>query len=426
MMVPRARTGRDGASGSLSAGRVLRVLPVLLGLALLAASPLSGAGEARASGIETTAREALLVDYDTGTVMLSKDPDAPMPPSSMSKLMTTYMVFEQLKAGRLSLDDQFTVSENAWRKGGAASGGSTMFLEPHSSVRLEDLLRGIIVQSGNDACIVVAEHLAGTEEAFAEAMNRRALEIGLTDSTFRNATGLPHPEHRMTARDLATLAKRIITDFPEYYPYYSEKEFTYNGITQHNRNPLLYKPIGADGLKTGHTSIAGYGLTASAKRDGRRLILVLNGLESTRARTEAADRLMSWGFRTFENIEMFKPGDTVTEADVWLGQTPTVPLVLSDGLTVTLPRNARRTMRVTVRYDGPVPAPIERGQEIATLVIEAPDMEPLRFPLEAGTRVDRMGLVNRMFSTLRHIVVGLAIPDPEADGPGSGAAPSSQ
>ncbi|WP_366940648.1 D-alanyl-D-alanine carboxypeptidase family protein [uncultured Rhodospira sp.] len=371
--------------------------------------------------IETTAREALLMDFDTGTVMLEKNAETLMPPSSMSKLMTTFMVFEQLKAGRLSLDDTFTVSENAWTKGGAASGGSTMFLDPNSSVRLEDLLRGIIVQSGNDACIVVAEHLAGTEDAFAEAMNRRSREIGLTRSIFQNSTGLPHPEHLMTARDLATLAKRIITDFPEYYPYYSEKEFTYNGITQHNRNPLLYKNIGADGLKTGHTSVAGYGLTASAENNGRRLILVLNGLESTRARTEESERLMSWGFRTFENVEMFKPGATVTEAEVWLGQTQTVPLVLPDGLTVTLPRNARRTMTVTVRYEGPIPAPIERGQEVATLVIEAPDIQPLTFPLQAGTNVERMGVINRIFAALRYIVVGLAMPDPE-----SSAAPAGE
>jgi len=386
-----------------------RALAAVIVLVLALAVPLGRFAWA----IETTAREALLMDFDTGTVMLEKNAETLMPPSSMSKLMTTFMVFEQLKSGRLSLDDTFTVSENAWTKGGAASGGSTMFLDPNSSVRLEDLLRGIIVQSGNDACIVVAEHLAGTEDAFAEAMNRRSREIGLTQSVFQNSTGLPHPEHLMTARDLATLAKRIITDFPEYYPFYSEKEFTYNGITQHNRNPLLYKTIGADGLKTGHTSIAGYGLTASAENNGRRLILVLNGLESTRARTEESERLMSWGFRTFENVEMFKPGATVTEAEVWLGQTQTVPLVLPDGLTVTLPRNARRTMTVTVRYEGPIPAPIERGQEVATLVIEAPDIQPLTFPLLAGTSVERMGVVNRMFAALRYIVVGLALSDPE-------------
>jgi len=368
-----------------------------------------------ARAIETAAREALLLDLDTHTVLFDKDADAPMPPSSMSKLMTVFMVFEQLKAGRLSLDDTFTVSENAWQTGGAASGGSTMFLDPHSTVRLEDLLRGIIVQSGNDACIVLAEHLAGTEEAFADSMTRRAHEIGLTSSSFHNSTGLPHPNHVMTARDLATLAERIITDFPEYYPYYSEKEFTYNGITQHNRNPLLYKSIGADGLKTGHTSVAGYGLTASAKQNGRRLILVLNGLDSTRARSEEAERLMSWGFRTFENVEMFRPGATVTDAEVWLGQTETVPLVLPEGLTVTLPRNARRTMTVTVRYDGPIPAPIARGEEVATLAIEAPDMPTLTFPLQAGTNVERMGMVNRMFAALRHIVLGLAVPDPDAE-----------
>jgi len=370
-----------------------------------------GPTRARAQAIETSAREALLIDMSTDTVLLEKDADTLMPPSSMSKLMTAYMVFDQLKAGRLSLDNVFSVSENAWRKGGAASGGSTMFLEPNSTARLEDLIRGIIVQSGNDACIVVAENVAGSEEAFAEAMNRRAHEIGLDSSTFLNATGLPEPGHLMTARDLATLAEHIITDFPEYYPYYSEKEFTYNGITQHNRNPLLYKNMGADGLKTGHTSIAGYGLTASAERNGRRLILVLNGLDSTQARTEEAERLMSWGFRNFETVEMFDPGATVTEAEVWQGQTETVPLVLPEGLTVTIPRNARRAMTVTARYEGPVPAPIAQGEQIATLVIEAPGMDTLEYPLHAGTRVDRMGMINRMFAALKYLVLGLALPE---------------
>ncbi|KAA5607248.1 D-alanyl-D-alanine carboxypeptidase [Roseospira marina] len=411
-------TRRDAAHGFVGLFQSVRAVAFLVALVAVFVPRLP------AHAIETSAREALLLDFDTGTVLLDKDSDVSMPPSSMSKLMTVFMVFEQLKAGRLSLDDTFTVSENAWQKGGAASGGSTMFLEPHSTVRLEDLLRGIIVQSGNDACIVLAEHLAGTEDAFADAMTRRAHEIGLTHSNFRNATGLPHPDHVMTARDLSTLARRIITDFPEYYPYYSEKEFTYNGITQHNRNPLLYKNIGADGLKTGHTSVAGYGLTASAMQNGRRLILVLNGLESTRARTEEADRLMSWGFRTFENVEMFRPGATVTEASVWLGQTETVPLVLPEGLTVTLPRNARRTMTVTVRYDGPIPAPISRGDQIATLAIEAPDMQALTFPLEAGTNVERMGVVNRMFAALRHIIVGLALPDPAAEAAGDVPVPA--
>jgi D-alanyl-D-alanine carboxypeptidase (penicillin-binding protein 5/6) len=412
------RTGRTVVM-SRDQAHVGELLARLTGL-LVAAVVSLGATIAQAQVIETSAREALLLDFETGTVMLSKGADQPMPPSSMSKLMTTLMVFEQLKSGRLSLDDTFTVSENAWSKGGAASGGSTMFLEPNSTVRLEDLLRGIIVQSGNDACIVVAEHLAGSEAAFADMMNRRAPDLGLKDSSFRNATGLPHPDHLMSPRDLAQLAKVIITEYPAYYPFYSEKEFTFNGITQHNRNPLLYKSIGADGLKTGHTSVAGYGLTASAKQGGRRLILVLNGLDSARARSEEAERIMSWGFRTFENVEMFKPGDTVTEAEVWLGQTETVPLVLPDGLTVTLPRNARRTMTVKVRYDGPVPAPIERGQPIATLVIEVPDMDPLTFDLQAGTTVERMGLFNRMFAKLRHVVIGFALPSEIMGEDGSG------
>jgi len=404
----------------VSKGLATASLSVVVLIALLAV----GSGVTQARAIETSAREAILLDLDTRTVLLDKNADEVMPPSSMSKLMTTYMVFDQLKAGRLSLDNMFSVSENAWRKGGAASGGSTMFLEPNSTARLEDLLRGIIVQSGNDACIVVAENVSGSEDAFAEAMNRRAGEIGLSHSHFRNATGLPDPAHVMTARDLATLAERIITDFPEYYPYYSEKEFTYNGITQHNRNPLLYKNVGADGLKTGHTSIAGYGLTASAERNGRRLILVLNGLESTQARAEEGERLINWGFRTFENVEMFKPGDAVTEAEVWMGQTDTVPLVLPEGLTVTIPRNVRRSMTVTARYEAPVPAPIEQGDRIATLVISAPGMADLTFPLYAGTRVDRMGVINRMFAALKYLVLGVALPEALTGIEGDGGADS--
>ena len=235
--------------------------------------------------LDIKAREYILIDFQTWTVLAEKNADEPMPPSSMSKLMTAYMLFEAIHSGAISLDDYFVVSENAWRKGGAASGGSTMFLEPNSRVRVEDLLRGIIVQSGNDACIVVAEEMAGTEDTFAVQMSERALEIGLKGSNFTNSTGLPNPEHFMTARDLATLARRIIKDFPEYYSLYSEREFTYNDIKQYNRNPLLSIPGKADGLKTGRTSIAGYGLTASAMRDGRRLILVANGMQSPKIRS---------------------------------------------------------------------------------------------------------------------------------------------
>lgn len=377
-------------------------VPLLAAVLLLVMS-----GPARA--IDTSADYAWMEDFETGAVLLDKNGRAPMPPSSMSKLMTLYMVFEHLKDGSLSLDDSFRVSENAWRKGGAASGGSTMFLEPNTSVRVEDLLRGIIVQSGNDACIVVAENLMGSEEAFAEAMNRKAKEIGLTGTHLVNSTGLPDENHYMTARDLAKLARLLITKFPEYYEIYAEQEFTYNGIKQHNRNPLLYTMPGADGLKTGHTSVAGYGLTASAVAGERRQILVINGTDSIQERAEEAQKLMDWGFRNFENKTLFTAGETVENAEVWLGKSDGVPLVIQDDLELTLPRRAAQTMTVKVAYDGPVPAPVEKGQQLATLVISSPEMaEAVQVPLVAATDVPRLGFFGRMTAAAQHLLFGFA------------------
>jgi D-alanyl-D-alanine carboxypeptidase (penicillin-binding protein 5/6) len=353
------------------------------------------------AAFESRAREALLIDATTGAVLLEKESDRPMPPASMSKIMTVYLVFEALKDGRLSLDGTLPVSEKAWRMG-----GSKMFVEVGKQIRVEDLLRGVIVQSGNDACIVLAEGLAGSEEAFAELMNRKAGELGMNDSRFANATGWPHPEQRMSARDLGTLALRTITDFPDYYPYYAETNFTFTKIKQGNRNPLLYKNLGADGLKTGHTEEAGYGLTGSAVQDGRRLIVVVNGLKSMRERGSESQSLITWGFREFNNYPLFVAGDTVEEAPVWQGQAKTVPLVLAKDLTVTLPRNSRKKMTVTVRHDGPIQTPIEAGQEVATLVIAAPGAETVEVPLQAGASVERLGLFGRFFSNIKHLVMG--------------------
>jgi len=359
-----------------------------------------------ATAIESAARQALLVEMATGAVLFEKDADDLMHPASMSKMMTVYMVFERLRDGRLSLDDALPVSENAWRKGGAKSGGSTMFLDLGSRVKLEDLIHGIIVQSGNDACIVVAEALAGSEETFAAEMTDRARELGLQDTTLRNATGWPHPEHLTTARDLAILARRTIEDFPDFYHYYDDKVFTYNGIRQTNRNPLLYRDVGADGLKTGHTEASGYGLTASATHGDRRLILVVNGLSSVKERAREAERLVSWGFREFENYALLKAGEVVTDAEVWLGRDPVVPLVIEKDLTITLPRKARREMKVTVRFDGPVPAPIRQGTPLATLSVQAPGRDPVEVPLVAGADVEQLGIVGRLGAALRHIVWG--------------------
>ena len=359
-----------------------------------------------AQAMETIAREAILMDSITGEVLFEKNADAPMAPASMSKLMTVYMIFERLRDGRLSLDDTFTVSENAWRKGGAKSGSSTMFLDPGSRVRAEDLIRGNIVQSGNDASIVIAEGLAGGEEAFALEMTQRARGFGLQGSVFKNATGWPDPGHQMTARDLAILAIRTIEDFPEYYHYYAEKEFTYNGIRQTNRNPLIYKDIGADGLKTGHTQDSGYGLAASAKRGERRLVLVVNGLQSRKARGREPERLLEWGFREFNNYTLFKAGDKVTEADIWLGRNTVVPLVIEADLIITLARKARLGMKVTVEFEGPIPAPIVKGDRLATLVVIAPDRPPIEVPLVAGADVERLSLFGRLGATLGYILWG--------------------
>ena len=338
----------------------------------------------RVDALETAATSLIIIDSTTGATLLEKNADAQMPPASMSKLMTLYMLFDRLKAGALSLDDKFRISDNAWRKGGAKSGSSTMFLRPRKRVRVEDLIRGIIVQSGNDACIVVAESLSGSESAFASQMTEKARELGMTNSQFANATGWPHPDHRMTPRDLAILAQRLIDDFPEYYHYFSEMEFTYNGIRQMNRNPLLYKEMDADGLKTGHTRESGYGLAASINRRDRRLILVVNGLPSKKARSAEPERLLEWAYREFANYALFKAGDTVEEAEIWLGDAARVPLMIKQAIHLSLPRKDRRKMKVTVSYTGPIPAPIVKGQEIAKLVISTPSTVPLSTTSPAG------------------------------------------
>ena len=375
-----------------------RFFGVLLG-ALVVTAALAQNGTART--IDTRAREAFMLDVTTGAILLEKNADTAMPTASMSKIMTVLMVFERLKDGSLSLDDKLLVSENAWRKG-----GSKMYVQLGEQIRVEDLLRGVIVQSGNDASIVLAEGLAGTEESFAEEMTDRAKELGFSNSSFANATGWPDPNHWMTARDLASLALHTIRDFPDYYHYYGETEFTWSDIRQGNRNPLLYKNVGADGLKTGHTEEAGYGLTGSAERDGRRLILVVNGLPSVRARTEESVRLINWGFREFGNYTLFKAGETVEEAAVWLGDPDTVPLVPTEDLTVTLSRRDRKKMVATVNYLSPIPAPIQRGQLVATLVIKTPDREPIEVPLAAGEDVALLGPIGRLVSGLKFLVMG--------------------
>jgi D-alanyl-D-alanine carboxypeptidase (penicillin-binding protein 5/6) len=356
---------------------------------------------ARASTFETPARAAILVDLQSHQVLFAKDPDVPLPPASMSKLMTALMVFERLKDGRLSLDDTFPVSEKAWRKG-----GSKMFVEVGARVRIEDLLHGILIQSGNDACIVVAEALGGSEEGFADMMTARAHELGLAHSTFKNASGWPDPEHLMSVRDLATLAQIMIEQYPEYYPIFSQTEYTYNGIRQHSRNPLLNHDLGVDGLKTGHTDDAGYGLTASAMRDGRRVVFVLAGLERPSQRAHEAERLLEYGFREFKNYKLFAAGDTVEQAHVWLGDHGSVPLVLQQDVVVSLTTEGRRGLEVRVAYDGPIPAPVAQGAKVAELQIAAPGIEPRQLPLIAGADVQAANLFGRVTSALGYLIWG--------------------
>ncbi|MEE2996321.1 MAG: D-alanyl-D-alanine carboxypeptidase family protein [Pseudomonadota bacterium] len=359
------------------------------------------ASQSSAETFKTPARNAFILDLATDTVLLRKQADVPMPPASMSKLMTVYMVFDRLKRASLTLEDKFLVSRKAWKKG-----GSKMFVKVGDKVSVADLLRGIIVQSGNDACIVVAEALAGSEETFADVMTNRAREIGLTNSTFTNATGWPHPRHQMSAKDLAVLSKRLIEDFPELYKLFAEKSFTYNKIKQGNRNPLLFRDVGADGLKTGHTKAAGYGLTASAQRGDRRIIIVLNGLTSVRQRSQESLRLMEWAFRAFKPVTMFKEGETITEADIWLGNTSKVPLIIDKELRLTLPRGANDKIKVTVRMKNPVAAPVSRGQRLGTLVVKVPGALDREYPLSAGADVEQLGFMGRIGAAIKHLIWG--------------------
>jgi D-alanyl-D-alanine carboxypeptidase (penicillin-binding protein 5/6) len=351
--------------------------------------------------LDTLARHALIVEVDTNTVLFDKHADERMPPASMSKLMTAYVVFSMLKEGRAQLGDELPVSEKAWKLG-----GSKMFVGIGGHIKIDDLLKGMLIQSGNDACLVLAEGLAGSEDAFIEKMNEMAPKIGLKDSHFANVTGLPAPNEWMTARDLVTLGMRITQDFPEYYHYFSEKDFNFNNIDQGNRNPLLYKVAGADGLKTGHTDESGYSLIGSVLRGDRRVIFVISGLPSMKDRAAEGERLAEWAFREYNNYKLFSAGDKVDDADVWLGDGPKVGMTVANDLTVTLPRAARRDMKVTVAYDKPVPAPIKQGDQIGKVVVSVPQMPPMERPLFAAANVRPIGTLGRMATLAAYLIWG--------------------
>lgn len=372
--------------------------------AVLAALSVLGAGET-ARAFETSAPQAIIVDFDTGAILFEKNADDPVGPASMAKMMTTYLLFERLKDGRMSLEEQVTVSEGVWRRW-YKSEGSKMFLEVGKQVSIEDLIRGIVVQSGNDASDVVAEAIAGTKEAFADEMNRKARALGMTSSVFRNASGWPEPDQYTTVRDLAVLVAATIRDFPEMYHYYAEKTFEFNKIRQGNRNPLLYKDIGADGLKTGHTEDSGYGLAASAQRDGRRVVVVAHGMKSMRERGEQVERMINWAFREWDHVALFESGETVAEVPVWVGMADVVPVVIDRDLVVSVPRKSRRRLTVNVMHRKAIPAPVVRGDAIATLVVAAPGMAAVEVPLYSGADVDEKGFFGRIGSAIRHLVTG--------------------
>ncbi len=350
--------------------------------------------------MDTVAQWAFITDFATGAVLLDKQADVEMPPSSMTKLMTAYIVYSKLKSGALRLDQMLPVSEKAWR-----IQGSKMFVELGGTIKVEDLIRGMIIQSGNDACVVLAEGIAGSEEQFVEMMDDEAKKLGLTHSVFRNTTGWPDPAHHMSARDIATLAKAIIRDFPDYYHYDAEKQYTYHGIVQYNRNPLVQRGM-ADGLKTGHTDAGGYGLVASAERNGRRVIMVLNGMPSKSARVQESLRLMEWSFANFENVTLLSATDVADRARVYLGAVPSVPLVAGRDVVMTLPRNWKQHTKVTIDYDEPVPAPVRTGDVVGKLVVTQPGVPPLEVPLLAGEDVPRMGVFGRATAVLAHYASG--------------------
>lgn len=379
-------------------------LSLLLPLTFLTAS-LSIPAWAQESGFTTKAPHAVIIDFETGEVLFEKDAREPMAPASMTKIMTANMIFEALKNGTITMDTEFRVSEEAWRRGGAASGSSTMYLDVKSSARVEDLIRGIIIQSGNDACIVMAEGLAGSETAFADKMTARAHELGLKSATFRNATGWPHPEHNISAYDLAQLAQYMITTHPEYYPIYNERSFTWNNIKQGNRNPLLGKFTGADGLKTGSTSVSGYGLVGSAKRGDDRRIIVVNGLADKQERSDVANRLMGAAFDQFKVYDLYAKDDVIGKVDVFMGKAQSVDVKIDQDVVAGLYRGDRSKISSNMTFKT-VTAPVAVGDHIADMVISIPGRPDRTLPLYALNDVKAKSIFGKAWAVLLRKIRG--------------------
>ncbi len=350
---------------------------------------------------ELAAKSWILIDASTGKVLTEYDSDLQLPPASLTKLMTSYLVFEEISAGRLSLNEEVLVSENAWIKGGTKSGGSTMFLPPNEPATVSDLLRGVIIQSGNDASIALAEHVAGSEEVFADLMTQNAQRMGLASTNYWNATGLPAEGHLTSAVDLSKLAQAIIVGHPEYYEMYSEKEFEYNGIKQPNRNQLLWRDASVDGMKTGHTEEAGYCLVASAMRNDMRLISVVMGTASEAIRTTESQKLLTWGFRYFSTHDLYSPADSLAEAQVWEGKTDLVSTGVAEHVQLTIPRGDEGALAAEILLPEDLRAPISEGQELGLIKVLYRGDTLYEAPLIAQHAIEQAGFFGRMWDRIR-------------------------
>ncbi len=386
---------------------VQKFAKIVYALSAVFLSTISFASIGSAQEFATKAKQAIVMDFDSGSVLFQKNADQLMPPASMAKLMTMEVVFDALKRGQLNYESPFTISEDAWRRGGSESGGSSMFAKLNSDVRLEDLIRGVIIQSGNDASMAIAEGMAGSEVGFAGLMNERARKIGLSKSKFMNSTGLPHPDQLVTARDLAVLARHVIKTYPEQYKIYSEPEFTWNKIRQRNRNPVLGKVEGADGLKTGFTEASGYGLVASATRDGRRIIIVLNGMSSSRERAAESVKLLRWSFRAFQSIDLFAANEIVGEATLYGGERSGVPLKAEGPLRIFVPIGFRDRLKADIVFNGPIRAPVEAGTKVATLQVLVDGKVSQETPLFAAEDVAVGSVTQRAMDAMKELIVGL-------------------
>lgn len=375
-----------------------------LALAVLALPSLASA-QSQSPAISSP--QAILIDYDSGTVLFERNADTPSAPASLAKLMTMAVVFRELAEGRLTEDQTFRVSEYAWRRGGAPSGGSTMFAALNSNIRIADLMRGVIIPSGNDAAIVLAEGIAGSELAFSGRMNDEAKRIGLTGSVFHNSNGLSDPDQKTTARDMALLAIHIIRNYPHYYGIYGESDFLWNKIRQSNRNPLLGMSLGADGLKTGYLKESGFNIVGSALHDGQRLVLVVMGAKTDKERSEDARKLLEWGFRSFESKVLFAEGDTVGEAMLYGGERGGVPLTGREAIRLLVPRSGDQRITARIQYEGPIVAPVEKGAEVARLRVFRGEQVALDVPLVAAEAIEQGPLWRRAMDGAYELVVGL-------------------